>query len=119
MYDGSIDHGKIIETYLRAVPGSYVRDYRHKGGFITVCRNYRTLLWKDQTTTRKAYRDVPDVTLLNLPRGPVYPRTQYAGVRLVRPGWREQFRKSMRHISPDQMKRITRKMGYGQIFPEG
>jgi len=119
MYTGSIYHGDIIEAFTSSVPGSYVRDYRDRGGFIVIARNYRDIKWRDQTTTAKVYRQVPAVTLVNIPRGNVTARTIYNGVRLIRPGWREQFRKSMRHLTQEQGKLITKKLGCGQVFPEG
>ena len=48
MYAGSIDHDRIISAFTRNVPGSYVRDYRENGGYITICKNYRTIKWADQ-----------------------------------------------------------------------
>ena len=117
MYPGSFEHGKIIEAFTRNVPGSYVRDYRDNGGYIVICKDYKDIKWKGQTTTTKVERTVPAKTLVNLPRGNVTAATRYHGLRLTRPGWREQFRKSMRHISRDQMKAITRFLGVGEVFP--
>ena len=118
MYYGSFEHGKIIEAFHRFVPGSYVRDYRDRGGFITICRDYRDIRWKDQTTTSKVYRTVPKTTLVNLPRGNVQSATIHRGLALERPGWRLEFRRAMPHLSRDQMKSITRFLGAGQVFPE-
>lgn len=117
MYDSSLDTGRIIEAFTRCVPGSYVRDYRDSGGYITVCRYYKDLPWRDQTTTRKVYRQVPAVTLLNLPRGQVTPQTRFCGVRLDRPGWRQEFRKAMRHLTETQMRNITKVLRVGEVFP--
>ena len=62
MYDGSIPHDRIINAFQRCVPGSYVRDYRDNGGYITICRNYKTIKWGGQTTTTPEYRQVPAVS---------------------------------------------------------
>ena len=117
MYDSSIDHGKIINAFLRAVPGSYVRDYRDNGGYITVCRGYKNIPWRDQTTTCKVERQVPNVTLLNLPRGNVRAQTRFEGLRLARPGWRQEFRRAMPHLTYSQMRRITKALRVGEVFP--
>jgi hypothetical protein len=117
MYGGSISHDDIIRVFERNVPGSYVRDYRDKGGFITICKNYMDIPWRDQLSTRNVYRQVPAHTLVNLPRGFVGAATQYKGVRLHRPGWRQEFRKAMRHLSQDQMRAITEDLDVGEVFP--
>ncbi len=119
MYAGSFEHGKIIEAYTRNVPGTYVRDYRDNGGYITICRGYKDIKWRDQTTTANVYRQVPKETLVNLPRGNVTAATIYSGVTLVRPGWRTEFRKSMMYTSRDQQKRIEKFLGAGEVFPGG
>lgn len=117
MYNGPLPHDRIIEAFRRHVPGCYVRDYRDKNGFITICRQYKDLPWKDQTTTRKVYRQVPAVTLINLPQGNVTAPTRYRGVALDRPGWRKEFRLAMRHLSDIQMRGITKELGVGEVFP--
>jgi hypothetical protein len=116
MYFGSFEHGKIIEAFTRCVPGTYVRDYRDNGGYITICKNYKDIKWRDQTTTAKVERQVPAITLVNLPRGNVTAGTRYRGLKLERPGWRIEFRRAMRHLSRDQMKAITKFLGAGEIF---
>lgn len=117
MYPGSLEHDRIIRAFEHHVPGCYVRDYREKGGFIVICRDYRDIPWRDQTTTRNVYRQVPAVTLVNLPRGFVTAPTRYVGLKLDRPGWRSEFRKAMRHLSEDQMRGITEELGVGEVFP--
>jgi len=117
MYCGSFDHGKIIEAFTRCVPGAYVRDYRDKGGYITVCRGYKDIPWRDQTTTRRVYRMVPDETLFSMPRGNITAPTMYAGVRMIRPGWREQFRKAAHKLTWNQRKKIE-KVLQAKVFPE-
>lgn len=117
MYNGSLEHGRIIEAFRRNVPGCYVRDYRDNNGYIVICRNYRDIKWNDQTTTRKVERQVPAVTLVNLPAGSVTAPTRYVGVRLSRPGWRQEFRRAMRHLSEVQMRGITSFLGVGEVFP--
>lgn len=117
MFQGAISHDDIIRAFRRHVPDCFVRDYRDNGGYITVCRGYRDLPWRGQTTTRKVYRQAPDLTLLNLPRGNVTAATRYRGVRLDRPGWRAQFRKAMPHLTPTQMRNITKTLKAGEIFP--
>lgn len=116
MYDSSMDHGKIINAFLRCVPGTYVRDYRDNNGYITVCRYYKDLPWRDQISTRKVYRQVPAITLLNLPRGTVRAQTRFEGLRKTRPGWREEFRRAMPNLTYDQMRRITKALGVGEVF---
>jgi hypothetical protein len=117
MYAGSIEHDDIIRVFENHVPGCYVRDYRANNGFITVCRNYRDIKWRDQLSTQNVERQVPAHTLVNLPRGFVTARTQYMGVRLHRPGWRQEFRRAMRHLSDSQMSAITEELGVGEVFP--
>ena len=94
-----------------------MRDYREQGGFITICRDYKDIPWRDQLSGRRVYRQVPAVTLVNLPRGFVRPVTQFVGVRLDRPGWRQEFRRAMRHLSETQMRAITEELGVGEVFP--
>jgi hypothetical protein len=117
MYAESFDHDKIIEAFRRNVPGCYVRDYRDSGGYIVICKDYRDIKWRDQTTTFNVERQVPATTLVNLPRGTVRPAGMFAGLRLLRPGWRREFRRAMRHLSPNQMRRITKALGAREVFP--
>lgn len=117
MYYGSIAHDRIIDAFQRNVPGCYVRDYRENGGYITICKNYRDVPWRDQLTTQRTYRQVPAVTLVSLPRGYVTSATHFAGLSLVRPGWRLEFRKAMRHLSHMQKRAITKALGVGEVFP--
>jgi len=117
MYYGAIAHDRIIAAFQRHVPGCYVRDYREQGGYITICRNYKDVPWRDQTTTRQVYRQVPAVTLCSIPKGNVTAPTHYEGLRLVRPGWRQEFKKAMRNLSYLQQKAITRTLGVGEVFP--
>lgn len=117
MHTGSLYHGDIIAAFERNVPGCYVRDYRDSGGYITICRDYRDIPWRDQLSTRNVYRQVPATTLASLPRGHVTAQTIYRGFALVRPGWREEFRKAMRYLAEPQMRRITRAIGVREVFP--
>lgn len=117
MYAGSIEHDRIINAFRMHVPGCYVRDYRDQGGYIVLCRYYRDIPWRDQTTTRNVYRQIPAVTLVNMPRGFVTSATRYIGMKLDRPGWRQEFRKAMAHLSLVQMRKITKTLGVGQVFP--
>lgn len=117
MYYGSIEHSKIISAFQRHVPGCFVRDYRERGGFITICRGYRDIKWGGQTTTTPVYRKVPHVTLANLPRGNVTSATIYRGLALERTGWRIEFRRAARHLSEVQMRKITRDLSVGEVFP--
>jgi hypothetical protein len=117
MYYGSIPHDRIIDAFCRNVPGAYVRDYRDSGGYITICRGYKDLPWKDQISTRKVYKQVPSETLCSLPRGNVTSATKFAQLRLVRPGWRMEFRKAMKHLSDTQMRNITKSLNVGEVFP--
>jgi hypothetical protein len=117
MYYGSIETGKIIEAFRRFVPGVYVRDYREKGGFITVCRDYKDLTWGDQQSAPKVYKQVPAVTLCNLPRGYTGSATRYRGLRLERTGWRIEFRRAMNYLTEVQQRAITEFLGVGEVFP--
>jgi hypothetical protein len=117
MYQGSLPHDRIISAFQRHVPGAYVRDYRDRGGYITICRQLRTIKWGYQTTTTPEYHQVPATTLASIPRGNVTAATLYHGVRLFRPGWRAQFRKAMRFLSHNQMRAITKTLGAGEVFP--
>lgn len=117
MYVGSLPHDRIINAFLRNVPGSYVRDYRDNGGYIVVCKDFKDIPWNDQTTTRKVEKSVPAKTLLNLPQGNVQSSTRFVGLRHDRPGWRYEFRRAMKHISYEQARRITKELGVGEVFP--
>jgi len=117
MYQGSLETSKVINAFTRAVPDSYVRDYSDGNGYVTVCRHYRTIRWADQTTTSAEYRSVPATTLISVPRGYVTAPDRYRGLRLDRPGWRTQFRKAMRYLSDSQMRRITKELRVGEVFP--
>lgn len=117
MYQGSLSHDRIISAFERAVPGCYVRDYRENGGYIVIARNLRDIKWRDQTTTSKVERQVPATTLVNLPRGNVTAACRYAGLRLVRPGWRKEFRRAAEHLTHSQQKAITRILRVGEVFP--
>lgn len=117
MYNAAISHDDIIRAFTRHVPDSYVRDYRDQGGFITVCRGYKNVRWKDGLSTANEYRQIPAYTLVNLPRGYVKPDTLYVGLKLDRPGWRLEFRKAMRFLTSTQMKKITKELNRGEVFP--
>ncbi len=117
MYQGSLCHDRILEAFRRNVPDTYVNDYRDRDGYITVCRGVKDIRWKDQASGGNVYRQVPDKTLVSIPRGNVMAATRYAGVKLVRPGWREQFRKAMVYMTRVQMKAITKFLGVGEVFP--
>ena len=116
MYYGSLETACIISAFQRHVPGCYVRDYRDQGGYIVICRQYRDIPWNDQTTTRNVYRQVPSVTLANLPRGFITSATRYHGLKLHRPGWRREFRRAAAHLSETQMRRITKDLKVGEVF---
>ena len=116
MYPGTIDHGKIIIAFQRHVPGCYVRDYRENGGFITICRDYRTIKWGDQHSTAKVEKSIPAITLCNLPRGTVTPASQFKGLKLHRPGWRVEFRRASKHLTYAQKRAITRELRCGEVF---
>lgn len=116
MYHGSLYHDDIIRAFQRHVPDCYVRDYRDSGGYIVIARGLRDIPWQDQTTTRRVYRQVPAITLCNLPRGFVTCAGLYDGVRLIRPGWRREFRRAQAHLTDSQMRGITRDLGCGEVF---
>lgn len=116
MYGGSIDHDRIISAFTRFVPGAYVRDYRDNGGYITICKNYRTIKWGDQLSTSRVEKSVPAITLCNLPRGNVTPDSKFVGLKLHRPGWRVEFKRARPHLTEVQMKAITRDLRCGEVF---
>ncbi len=117
MYQGSIGHDRILEAFRRCVPDCFVRDYRDRDGYITVAKGLKDIRWRDQASGGNVYRQVPIETLVSIPRGSVRAATQYAGITLVRPGWREQFRKAMVYMTHVQMKAITKFLGVGEVFP--
>lgn len=112
----SIPHDNIIRAFLRNVPGAYVRDYRDNGGYITICRNYRTVKWGKRGSADREYRQIPAVTLVNLPQGNVTMASRYVGLKLDRPGWKHEFRKAAIYLTEDQRRGITRDLGRGQVF---
>lgn len=116
MYHGTFDHDKIIAAFTRHVPDCYVRDYRDQNGFITLCRGYKDIPWRDQASTRNVYRQVPKDTLVNLPRGTVTFATHHRGLALDRPGWRREFHRAMPHLTDVQMRAITEFLGAGEVF---
>ncbi len=118
MYSLSLDCAKIIEAFQRCVPGCYVRDYRDQGGYITICRDYRNIKWGDQLDAGRSYQQIPATTLVNLPRGNVTSTSIYAGMELVRPGWRLELRRAARHLSEVQRRDITEFLGVGEVFSE-
>ncbi len=117
MFFGSIPHDRIIKAFQDNVPDCYVRDYRDNGGYITICRGYKSIPWGGQQSTTPVYRSVPKDTLCSIPRGNVRSATMYRGLALVRPGWRTQFRKAMHHLSDMQMRNITKSLKCGEVFP--
>jgi len=117
MYYGSLGHDRILEAFRRCVPGTFVKDYRDNMGFITVCRGYRDIKWKDQQSSPNVYRSVPAETLVSIPRGNVTSATHYHGQALHRTGWRLEFRKAMKMLSEYQMRAITKFLGVGEVFP--
>lgn len=117
MYAGSIPHDRIIDAFQQHVPGCYVRDYRENNGYITICRNYRDIRWQSGQSTAPVERQIPAITLASLPQGNVTAANLHAGFRLVRPGWRVEFRKAMEHLTHVQQKAITRTLGVGEVFP--
>ena len=112
----SIAHDDIIAAFKKNVPDCYVRDYRDRGGYITVCRNYRTIKWGGQLSTTKEYRTIPAITLFNMPRGQVTAPSRFRGAALIRPGWKLEFRRAARHLTQDQMRGITKSLGRGEVF---
>ena len=116
MYSLSLDSAKIIEAFQKNVPGCYIRDYHKNGGYTTICRDYRDIKWKDQMDAGNVYSQVPATTLANLPRGNVTSAAIYSGLKLVRPGWRVEFRRAQRHLSETQRKNITEFLGVGEVF---
>lgn len=107
----SISHDDIIRAFTRHVPGSYVRDYRDVGGYITICKGYQTIRWGGGNASgEREERSIPHITLCSIPRGYVTRASLYSGVKLVRPGWQEQFRKAKRHLSRNQQSHIAKEL---------
>ena len=107
--DGSIDSSKLVNTILRNVPGTYVRDYTGNQGYLTICRGYLTMYdrWKD---TDKFSTAIPAETLCALPPGNVQASSLYDGARLMRPGWRIEMRRARRLMSDGQARRIEKEL---------
>lgn len=118
MYAGSIPHDRIIATFQKHVPGTYVRDYRGSGGYITLAKGYRDIRWQNQGSGGPVERQVPAVTLVSIPQGNVTSATHFNGLRLTRPGWRLQFKKAASFLTLVQKHHITRDLGVGQVFPD-
>ncbi len=112
----SIPHDRIISAFERNVPDCYVRDYRAGDGFLTICRGYKDIPWKDNSSSPRVYRQVPKETLCSIPRGNVTGPSKFAGLRLVRPGWRVEFRKAARFLTHPQKQAITEYLGRGEVF---
>jgi len=68
-------------------------------------------------TAGNVYRQVPDETLSSIPRGNVTAASLYDGIKLLRPGWRMEFRKAMEKITYVQQRAITKMLGVGEVFP--
>lgn len=117
MYIGSLYHGDIINAFQRNVPNVYVRDYRDRGGFIVIFQGTKTIDWAGQMSTRQQYRNVPDKTLVNLPRGNVTRRSLYYGLKLHRPGWITEFARAAQHLTHAQKRRIEKALGGLELFP--
>ena len=117
VYQGSLETSRVINAFQRAVPDTYIRDYRENGGYIVIARNYRTIKWADGQSTQRVEKAVPAITLVNLPAGYITAADRYNGLRLDRPGWRSQFRKAAKHLSEGQMRRITKDLRAGEVFP--
>lgn len=106
----SIDAGKLIGAILRNVPGTFVRDYRERGGWLNIARGAVTI-WDRDKDTEKLSANLPAETLCSLPAGQVQASTLLRGVALVRPGWRMEMRRCRARISDSQARAIERDLG--------
>lgn len=97
---------------VRTVPGTYVRDYRPSGGYLTICRGAKEVrvAWSNGLET------VPRALLCNLTPGWTPRPTLMAGAVPVAPGWQMEMRKLARAITPNQRGQIARLLGRPDIF---
>lgn len=100
----SLETGPLINAILRAIPGTFVRDFREIGGWISIMRGTRTLRDESRNTS-DAW---PAETLLSLPPERVTKKDLVAGVAVKRPGWQRQIRNLYPRITPLQAKQIER-----------
>lgn len=100
----SLETGTLIDAVLRAIPGSFVRDFREIGGGIAVMRGSRAIY----DASRNTAEEWPADTLLMLPPERVTKKDLVQGVAIKRPGWQRQMRNLRLVISPLQAKQIER-----------
>lgn len=100
----SLETGLLIDAVLRAIPGTFVRDFREIGGFIAVMRGSRAIY----DASRNTAEEWPAETLLSLPPERVTKKDLVAGIAIKRPGWQRQIRSLRERISPLQAKLIEK-----------
>ena len=106
----SIELGRITKAFQDHVPGVFIRDYRHNGGWITIARGYITT-WDKSKNTDKFSTALPAQTLCCLPAGMVTKKSRYRKRVLIRPGWEKQMRLASRFMTEHQMRAIDRQIG--------
>ena len=99
---------RIISAFLKNVPGTFVRDYLHNGGFLQVLRGGKVVRSWDSNETYA----VPAQQLCYLAPGWT-PRTTFVkGVVTKRPGWQVQMREAGKKLRPEEIKKIERDLGF-------
>lgn len=128
----TIDTSRVIEAITRSVPGTFVRDYREKGGEIMLCRGMIPITDDHSGHDHK----VPDEVLMVLRRGFIHEEDEYSEMQVVEPklifdpvfkmnkfvermktvrvlknpGWRTQFKKMRSKLTPTQRKKIEQEL---------
>lgn len=111
MHQG-IETAKLIDAIVRSVPGSYVRDYRESGGYLTVCRGYKTI----RNESDGSNHVFPAELLCNLTPGWTPRPTLMLGSRPLYPGWQQELRKLGRVITAKQRGRIIARLRRPDLF---
>lgn len=103
MYE-AIETAEILRTLQRHIHGIFIRDHRANGGYLDVMKGTKYLF----DYSRWSEAGFPAVTLMNLLPG-MTPRPHlYNGVKLIRPGYQQQFRKIRDELTPQQREGIER-----------
>lgn len=98
----------MINAVLASVPGTFVRDYLHNGGFLQIRRGRKEVGSAD---SNEVY-SVPAETLCYFQPGWT-PRTTFVKGAVTKvPGWQVQARLLWGRLNPDERKRVERKLGF-------
>ncbi len=107
MYE-AIETSRIINAFLRCVPGTFVRDYVGTGGFLQIRRGRRLIASND---SNEVYETAAE-TLCTLNPGWT-PRTTFVkGVVTKNPGWQVQMRVAGKKLSPYERRKIEKHLGF-------